>query len=57
MSATTDDISWPVQPSPADDPDDPGFAVWEAINRGVAEQIVRRSLAEGLAARQDEGAS
>jgi hypothetical protein len=57
MTATTDDMTWPVQPNPADGPDDLGFAVWEAINRTVAEQIVRRSLAEGLAARQDEGAS
>ena len=52
----TDEMARPVQPSPADGPDDPGFAVWEAINRGVAEQIVRRILADGLAARQ-EGAS
>lgn len=54
MSATTDDMTWPVQPNPADDPDDPGFALWQAINRTVAEQIVRDILAEGLAERHED---
>ena len=52
-----DEMVWPVQPSPADGPDDPGLAVWDAINRAVAAQIVRDIISEGLAARQDEDAS